>query len=97
MSFTEICNKEVVQIESGVCLGKIDDLILNPATAEIESFVMFGRTKLFGLMGREESFVIQWHEVLKFGVDAILIETPLPAGAPRAKKNFWEIFRAQKT
>ncbi len=35
MTFSEICKKEVVQIETGACLGRIDDVVLNPITAEI--------------------------------------------------------------
>lgn len=93
MTFSEICNKEVVQLDSGVCLGKIDDIVLNPLTAEIEQFVMFGRPKLFGLLGRESSLYIQWGEIDKFGIDAILIHTPLPVDEMVAKKSFLSAFK----
>lgn len=94
MTFSEICRKEVVQIETGVCLGRIDDIVLNPLTAEIEQFVMFGRPKLLGLLGREDSFYIRWSEIDKFGVDAILIRTPLPAGEAVQKKGLFASVRA---
>ncbi|MFI3169415.1 MAG: YlmC/YmxH family sporulation protein [Faecalibacterium sp.] len=95
MTFSEICKKEVIQIESGVCLGKIDDLVLNPLTAEIEQFVMFGRPKLLGILGREASFYIQWNEIDKFGIDAILIHTPLPIEESSPKTNFFSNLKSR--
>jgi YlmC/YmxH family sporulation protein len=78
MTFRELCKKEVVQLEQGVCLGKIDDLTIDPNTAAVQELIMLGRPKLFGLLGREESLTIPWEEVEKIGVDAILIRTALP-------------------
>jgi YlmC/YmxH family sporulation protein len=78
MTFRELCKKEVVQLEQGVCLGKIDDLTIDPDTAAVQELIMLGRPKLFGLLGREESLTIPWEEVEKIGVDAILIRTELP-------------------
>lgn len=89
MTFRELCAKEVVQLEEGVCLGKVDDLTLDPATAQIESLQLFGRPKLFGLLGREETLTVQWSEIEKIGTDALLVRTPVPpAEAP--KRGFFE-------
>ena len=33
MTIRELCEKEVVQLEQGVCLGRADDLAFDPATA----------------------------------------------------------------
>lgn len=95
MTFSEIRKKEVVQINSGVCLGKIDDIVFNPVTAQVEQFVMFGRPKFFGLLGRENSFYIHWNEIDKFGVDAILIHTPLPAQEENDSKGRFSVFKAK--
>ncbi len=93
MTFTEICNKEVVQVESGICLGKVDDLILDPNTAEILAFVMLGRPKLFGLLGREEAFQVPFNDIVKFGIDALLINTPLPVQTGKKKKNILQFLQ----
>ena len=54
MTFRELCTKEVVQLKDGACLGRVDDLELDEASARIESLLLLGRPRLFGLLGRED-------------------------------------------
>ena len=70
MTFRDLCTKEIVQLQNGVCLGKADDLTFDPATARIENLRLMGQPKLFGLLGRDEELII--------GQDAILVHTVLP-------------------
>ena len=35
VTIRELCEKEVVQLEQGVCLGRADDLEFDPATAQL--------------------------------------------------------------
>ena len=87
MTFRELSKKEVVQLQEGACLGKIDDMVIDPETARVEKLLMLGRPKLFGLLGRGESLVIDWDEIQKIGANAILVNTPLPEeNAQEAKK-----------
>ena len=51
MTIRELCEKEVVQLEQGVCLGRADDLTFDPATARLQSLILLGRPRLFGLLG----------------------------------------------
>ena len=78
MTFRDLCTKEIVQLQNGVCLGKADDLEFDPQTAEITSLQLLGQPRLFGLMGREETLTIPWHEIERIGLDAILVRTELP-------------------
>ena len=59
MTIRELCEKEVVQLEQGVCLGRADDLELDPATAQLQSLILLGRPRLFGLLGRDESLTME--------------------------------------
>ena len=43
MTIRELCEKEVVQLEQGVCLGRADDLAFDPATARLQSLILLGR------------------------------------------------------
>lgn len=94
MTFRELCAKEVVQLREGTCLGRADDLEFDPQTAEIKTLLLFGRPKLFGLMGREETLCIPWNEIETIGVDAILVRTSLPeTGSKTAKTGLLERIR----
>ena len=81
MTIRELCEKEVVQLEQGVCLGRADDLAFDPATARLQSLILLGRPRLFGLLGREENLTIPWQEIETIGTDAVLVHTELASAA----------------
>lgn len=92
MTFRELCAKEVVQLSNGACLGKADDLELDPQTAQIQSLQLLGRPRFFGLLGRDATLTIPWEEIDKIGVDAVLVRTELPP--PELKSaSFWQTLR----
>lgn len=92
MKFRELCTKEIVQLSNGACLGRTDDLELDPATAQVKSLLLLGQPHLFGLLGRDETLVIPWTDIETLGVDAILVRTVLPE--PETKKQgFWQKLR----
>lgn len=89
MTLRELYDKQVVQVESGVCLGRVDDLEFDETTARISRLVMLGKPRLFGLLGRAESLYIPWQEIQRIGVDTILVTTELPPGPPPAPHWRW--------
>ena len=91
MTIRELCEKEVVQLEQGVCLGRADDLEFDPATAQLQSLILLGRPRLLGLLGRDESLTIPWQEIETIGTDSILVHTALPEPPPQAQElTFWQ-------
>jgi YlmC/YmxH family sporulation protein len=92
MTFRELCAKEVVQLSNGACLGKADDLELDPQTAQIQSLQLLGRPRFFGLLGRDATLTIPWEEIDKIGVDAVLVRTELPPPEPK-NASFWQTLR----
>ena len=94
MTIRELCEKEGVQLEQGMCLGRADDLELDPATAQLQSLILLGRPRLFGLLGRDESLTIPWQEIETIGTDAVLVHTQLPSAAP-SKPGLWQSLRAR--
>lgn len=82
MTFRELCTKEVVQLKDGACLGRVDDLELDEVSAHIESLLLLGRPRLFGLLGRDETLTIPWADIERIGLDAILVRTDIPAAPP---------------
>ena len=94
VTIRELCEKEVVQLEQGVCLGRADDLEFDPATAQLQSLILLGRPRLLGLLGRDESLIVPWQEIETIGTDAILVHTAVPE-APAAPRGFWQQLRAK--
>ena len=92
MTFRELCAKEVVQLSNGACLGKADDLELDPQPAQIQSLQLLGRPRFFGLLGRDATLTIPWEEIDKIGVDALLVRTELPPPEPKSA-SFWQTLR----
>ena len=86
MTFRELCAKEVVQLSNGACLGRADDLELDPQTAQVRSLL------LFGLLGRDETLTIPWEEIDKIGLDAVLVRTELPLPEQKSA-SFWQKLR----
>ena len=77
-----------------MCLGRADDLAFDPATAHLQSLILLGRPRLFGLLGREENLTIPWQEIETIGTDAVLVHTQLPSAAP-SKPGLWQSLRAR--
>ena len=92
MTFRELCAKEVVQLSNGACLGKADDLELDPQTAQIQSLQLLGRPRFFGLLGRDATLTIPWEEIDKIGVEAVFVRTELPPPEPKTA-SFWQTLR----
>ena len=54
---TDMHEKEVINICDGRRLGCVDDVEVDTCTAQLVSLVIFGRAKVFGVLGREEDIV----------------------------------------
>lgn len=67
-------NKEVISIYDGAKLGWVSDIELDTASAMLTALVIYGRPKLFGLLGREEDIVIPWDKIRLVGDDTVLVD-----------------------
>lgn len=85
MTLAELCKKDVIQITTGANLGRVDDLRFDAADARLTDLVLFGRPRLFGLLGREEDVAIPWQDLVNVGADVVLVKTELPPSAPRPR------------
>ena len=92
MTLAELCKKDVIQMASGANLGRVDDLRFDAENARMTALVLFGRPRLFGLLGREEDVSIPWEEVINIGADVVLVKTELPAPPPKPRGGFWARF-----
>lgn len=69
----ELCRKDVINVKDGSRLGNICDIEIDAADGKVVSLIIYGRSKFFGLFGREEDIVIPWCDIQTIGEDAILV------------------------
>ena len=73
-TFSELGEKEIVNICDGACLGRICDLEVDDCTGVICSIVVPGPPKLLGLIRSREELVIPFCRIQKIGDDVILVD-----------------------
>ena len=72
-SYYELRDKEVVNVNNGEKLGRICDLDIDVECARICALILPGKCRFFGLFGRDEDIVVNWHDITLIGTDVILV------------------------
>jgi len=71
---SELRKKEVINLTDGCCIGCVDDLMIETDEQRVIALVVFGRPRLFGLLGRDDDIIIEWEKIEKIGCDAVLVK-----------------------
>lgn len=74
----DLRNKEIINVKDGARIGFVSDIELDTQTAELTAVVVYGRLRLFGLLGREPDFVIPWKDISLIGDDTMLVNYHRP-------------------
>ena len=69
----ELRRKEVISVKDGTRVGTVCDAEMDVESARLTAIVVYGRPRLFGLLGREEDVVIRWPDIQVIGEDTILV------------------------
>ena len=72
--FSELRYKEVIDVHTGFRLGYACDLEFDDREGRVVSLVTPGRPRFFGLLGREDDYILPWDCILRVGTDIILVE-----------------------
>ena len=75
VSLSVLCEKDIISISTGRNIGRADDIEFNEKNAKVENLIVFGRPKLFGILGRGKDIRISWNDVITVGKDVILINS----------------------
>ena len=75
VSLSVLCEKDIISISTGQNIGRADDIEFDEKAATGQNLVVFGRPKLFGLLGRGKDIRIAWKDVMTVGRDVILINS----------------------
>ena len=88
----ELRNRDVISVRDGVRIGFVGDIEINTQTAQLAAVVVYGRPRLFGLLGHEEDCIIPWESIRMLGEDAVLVDfVPQKRVQKRGfLANFWE-------
>jgi YlmC/YmxH family sporulation protein len=74
MKISDFQSKDVINIVDGKKLGQISDLELDLRQGRIESIVVPTSGKLFGFWGSGTDVVIPWRNIVKIGMDVVLVK-----------------------
>ena len=111
MRFSDLCEKEVVNVKDCRCLGSVRDLDIDKECGRILALIVPGPGKYLGCFCRDSEFFIPWAKVIRIGPDIILVEFDEKemkqlAGIPASKrlllyyKNshiFWDWMQEEKS
>lgn len=74
MKISDFQTKDVINIVDGKKLGQISDLELDLRQGRIESIVVPGQGKFFGMFGGGTEVIISWRCIVKIGMDVVLVK-----------------------
>jgi len=74
VKISDFQTKDVINIVDGKKLGQITDLELDLRQGRIESIVVPNGSRFFGLFGGTNDVVIPWKNIVKIGMDVVLVK-----------------------
>ncbi|NOU95391.1 YlmC/YmxH family sporulation protein [Paenibacillus sp. LMG 31456] len=74
MKISDFQTKDVINIVDGKKLGQVSDLELDLRNGRIESIVVPNGSRFFGLFGGATDVVIPWKNIVKIGMDVVLVK-----------------------
>ena len=74
MRLSEIQNKEVINLNTGMKIGNIIDIKINSESGKIESLIL-ERKKFSSIFNSNDEIEIYWTQINKIGEDVILVES----------------------
>ena len=87
--FTDLCNKDVINIKDGCKLGCVADVELDPCTGFIAAVIVAGPSRLFGILGRDDDCIVPWKCVEKISSDVVLVCIEHQHDSSRRKKKLF--------
>ncbi len=77
MRICDLKEKEVINICDGERLGYVEDVEFDLCTGRVTHIIIPGPCKFFGVLGREEEYIIEICQICKIGCDLILVDVNL--------------------
>ncbi len=74
MRFSDFKEKEVINCRDGERLGYVCDLIFDCENGNILKIIIPGPCKVWGILGRENEYIISYCCITQIGEDVILVD-----------------------
>jgi YlmC/YmxH family sporulation protein len=74
MRICELREKEVINCRNGQRLGFVCDVDFDICSAKVHSLIIPGPCKIWGILGRESEYIIDYCCVKQIGEDVILVD-----------------------
>jgi len=84
---TDLRNKEIINTFDGCRMGHVCDVEIDTCDGRVTALIVFGASKCFGLLGREEDIRIRWDEIEVIGDEIILVCVKHDRERPPKKKE----------
>lgn len=84
---TELGEKEIINLKDGCRIGCVSDVEIDTCSGKLCSLIVYGKSKIFGLGGRESDIKICWEQIEVIGDDTILVNIDCPAQCKKAEKT----------
>ena len=73
----DLRDRDVVNVNDGKRLGIISDIEVDVDRGRIKAIVIPGTGGFMGVLSRRHDLVIPWDQIVKVGVDTILVDYPV--------------------
>jgi len=72
-NYWDLAEKDVVNIKNGEVMGRFDDAEIDTRKGKITAFYIEEASKFMGMLGKTKPKRIRWEEILKIGMDVIIV------------------------
>ena len=73
INYWDLADKDVVNIKNGEVMGRFDDVEIDTKIGKIIAFYIEEASKFMGVLGKTKPRRIKWEEILKMGMDVIIV------------------------
>lgn len=88
MRICDLRQKEVINVRDGERMGYVEDIEFDLCSGCICSIIVPGPCKLWGILGKEEEYVICLNDIQQVGSDVILVNVNREKIRKKYEKNF---------
>lgn len=93
IKISEFQTKDVINIIDGKKLGTVHDLEIDLRQGRIDALVVPGHGKLFGFFGSSSEYIVPWENIVKIGLDVILVKLDDRSYRMNEYKEEFEIYK----